>query len=501
MEKPLMEDNSENFPIWSVSEISSAIKKAVEENLSWVRIRGEISGLKEYKSGLFFSLTDQNAKLEARCWRDTIVRLKHIPEDGMEVIVSGKVSVYAPHSKYNIIVQELELAGEGALLKLLEERKRKFSSEGLFNTELKKTLPFMPSVIGVVTSPRGAVIKDILHRVADRLPTNILVWPSAVQGQGAAGEVSSAIRGFNALDLGGSIPRPNLIIVARGGGSIEDLWAFNEEEVVRAVSESEIPIISAVGHETDTTLIDLVADWRAPTPSAAAEIAVPERRHLLSKLSERESRLFTSMANNIEAKNTFMLGLLRGLPDAQSILGGATQQLEEQFDSLNREVSRSFSDKNRAIMGLRVSHPHQVISFKSQIFDERCSRLSRQLPSVSIIEGYQALMKAHTNLIENFHLKAKNYIENLNNKQRLLDNLSYRKVLARGFAVIRNKESKPISSAKRIKPGSELLIEFKDGVIPANILDKNLSTVKNQKSPLKNKKNKNELNDKQGKLI
>ena len=263
----------DNLPVFSVSEISGLIKTTMEHRFEQVRIRGELSGFKRAPSGhLYFSLKDENAVIDGVCWRASAARLRIRPEDGMEVIASGRITTYAGRSKYQVVVETLEHAGEGALLKLLEDRKRKLAAEGLFDEARKQLLPYLPDVIGVVTSPTGAVIRDILHRLADRFPRRVLVWPVLVQGDGAAAQVAAAIRGFNGLG-GGTIPRPDLLIVARGGGSIEDLWAFNEEIVVRAAADSDIPLISAVGHETDWTLIDLAADVRAPTPTAAAELA------------------------------------------------------------------------------------------------------------------------------------------------------------------------------------------------------------------------------------
>ncbi|HEY5597611.1 MAG TPA: exodeoxyribonuclease VII large subunit, partial [Kiloniellales bacterium] len=259
---------ADNQPVFSVSEISQAIKRTLEGSFEWVRVRGEISGFKRAASGhMYFSLKDENAVIDAVCWRGSAGRLGLAPEDGMEVIAGGRITSYPGRSKYQIIVERLELAGEGALLKLLETRKRALAAEGLFDAARKRPLPYLPEVIGVVTSPTGAVIRDILHRLADRFPRHVLVWPVLVQGEGAAEQVAAAIRGFNALPAGGPVPRPDLLIVARGGGSLEDLWAFNEEIVVRAAAESAIPLISAVGHETDTTLIDFAADRRAPTPT------------------------------------------------------------------------------------------------------------------------------------------------------------------------------------------------------------------------------------------
>src|SRR5690606_5533787 len=273
----------------TVSELSQAIKRTLEDRFERVRVRGEISGFKRAASGhLYLCLKDADAALDAVCWKGTAARLGIRPEDGMEVIATGRVTTFPGRSKYQLVIDSLELAGEGALLKLLEDRRRKLAEEGLFDESRKRPLPYLPEVIGVVTSPSGAVIRDILHRLADRFPRRVLVWPVLVQGQGAAAPVAAAIRGFNALEPGGRAAPPDLLIVARGGGSIEDLWAFNEEIVVRAAAESGIPLISAVGHETDTTLIDFAADRRAPTPTAAAEMAVPVRAELALHLKDLE---------------------------------------------------------------------------------------------------------------------------------------------------------------------------------------------------------------------
>ena len=282
----------DNSPPFSVSELSGALKRTVEEAFGHVRVRGEISGWKRHGSGhCYFTLKDDSANIDAVLWRGQAARLQFAPEDGAEVIASGKLTTYPGRSKYQLVVDKLELAGEGALMALLDKRRRALAAEGLFDEANKRPLPFLPRTIGIVTSPTGAVIRDILHRLADRCPTHVLVWPVAVQGEAAAGQVAAAIRGFAGL-----ADPPDLIIVARGGGSIEDLWAFNEEIVVRAAAESPIPLISAVGHETDTTLIDFAADRRAPTPTAAAEMAVPVRAELIALLADRGRRLGSSLA-------------------------------------------------------------------------------------------------------------------------------------------------------------------------------------------------------------
>src|SRR5260221_3659372 len=281
-----------NLPEYTVSELSLALKRSIEDGFGQVRVRGEISGFKRHGSGhCYFALKDAEAVLDAVCWRTTAIRLDLKPEDGMEVVCSGRLTTYPGRSKYQLIVDRIELAGKGALLRLLEERRLRLAAEGLFAAERKQLLPFLPEVIGIVTSPTGAVIRDILHRLADRFPRRVLIWPVAVQGEGAAAQIAAAIDGFNRIEPGGKLPRPDLIIVARGGGSLEDLMAFNEEIVVRAAAASAIPLISAVGHETDTTLIDFASSKRAPTPTAAAELAVPGRAQLLQRPVDHARRL------------------------------------------------------------------------------------------------------------------------------------------------------------------------------------------------------------------
>ena len=276
-----------NLPEFTVSEISQAVKRTIEGAFGRVRVRGEVSGFKRAASGhLYMSLKDEAAVLDAVCWRGTASRLAFPPEDGLEMVFTGQLTTYPGRSKYQLVIEEVEPAGEGALMALLEKRRKALAAEGLFDDARKQELPFLPELIGVVTSPTGAVIRDILHRLADRFPRHVLIWPVAVQGTEAAAQIAAAITGFNRLAPGGPVPRPDLLIVARGGGSLEDLWAFNEEIVVRAAAASEIPLISAVGHETDTTLIDFAADTRAPTPTAAAEMAVPVRAELAMTVSD-----------------------------------------------------------------------------------------------------------------------------------------------------------------------------------------------------------------------
>ena len=302
--------DGDNRPIFTVGELSQALKRVVEGEFAWVSVRGEVSGFKRAASGhLYFALKDADAVLDAVCWRGVAGRLGIAPEDGLEVVATGKISTYPGRSRYQIVVERLELSGAGALLALLEARKKALAAEGLFDEARKRDLPYLPETVGVVTSPTGAVIRDILHRIEDRFPRRVLVWPVTVQGAGAAEEIAAAIEGFNRLDAGGAVPRPDVLIVARGGGSLEDLWAFNEEVVVRAAAASDIPLIAAVGHETDVTLIDLAADRRAPTPTAAAEMAVPVRADLLERTQSLEHRLGASLRRQIAERRARIDGL------------------------------------------------------------------------------------------------------------------------------------------------------------------------------------------------
>jgi exodeoxyribonuclease VII large subunit len=327
----------DNAAALSVSEISALLKRTVEDRFGFVRVRGEISGLKRAASGhVYLTLKDENARLDGVMWRGTATRLNFQPEDGLEVVATGKLTTYPGRSNYQIVIERMEVAGEGALLALLARNKARFEAEGLFAPERKRPLPYLPRVIGVVTSPTGAVIRDILHRLGDRFPSHVVVWPVLVQGQGAAEQVAAAVRGFSALEPGGAVPRPDLVIVARGGGSIEDLWAFNEEPVVRAIAGSTIPVISAVGHETDTTLADFAADLRAPTPTAAAEIAVPVREDLLGQLAELALRKRRAVARPVQLGRERLASRADRLPTPQALLSPHAQALDEQGERLRR---------------------------------------------------------------------------------------------------------------------------------------------------------------------
>jgi exodeoxyribonuclease VII large subunit len=434
---------SRNVPEFSVSEISQAVKRTLEGTFERVRVRGEISGFKRAASGhLYMSMKDENAVLDAVCWRGTAGRLSIKPEDGMEVIATGRITSYPGRSKYQIVIDSLELAGEGALLKLLEDRRRKLAEEGLFAEERKRELPFLPQVIGVVTSPTGAVIRDILHRLADRFPRRVLVWPVLVQGEGAAEQVAAAIRGFNAFPAeGGPLPRPDLLIVARGGGSLEDLWAFNEEVVVRAAAESQIPLISAVGHETDTTLIDFAADRRAPTPTAAAEIAVPVRRELLLQTGELERRLLAATTRLVAERRERLEGLGRGLVDPKRLVEEMSQRLDDRAERLKGAWATLLRDWQARLDRLQASlpHPRQLLAVKAEQLAGPAARLDYLRPRL-LTERRQE-------------------IDGLN---RVLESVSYKKVLQRGYAVVRGPEG-AITGPEAVTPGLALELEFASG--------------------------------------
>ena len=333
------ETAGDNAPALSISELSNLLKRTVEDRFGFVRVRGELSGVKRAASGhLYLSLKDENARLDGVMWRGGVQRLGFAPADGIEVIATGKLTTYPGRSNYQIVIERMEIAGEGALLALLEKTKARLAAEGLFDAQRKRAIPYLPRVIGVVTSPTGAVIRDILHRLRDRFPSHVVVWPVLVQGQGAAPQIAAAVRGFSELAPGGPVPRPDLVIVARGGGSIEDLWAFNEEEVVRAIAGSTIPVISAVGHETDTTLADFAADRRAPTPTAAAEMAVPVRAELAGTLAELEARRLRAIGRQLAQARERLDQRARRLPQPQALLQAQAQRLDDLGDRLRRSL-------------------------------------------------------------------------------------------------------------------------------------------------------------------
>jgi exodeoxyribonuclease VII large subunit len=444
-----------NLPEYTVSELSAALKRSIEQGFSYVRVRGEVSGFKRHGSGhCYLALKDAEAVLDAVCWRGTAIRLAAKPEDGMEVVCTGRLTTYPGRSKYQLVIETMELAGVGALLKLLEDRRKRLAAEGLFAEERKKRLPFLPRVIGVVTSPTGAVIRDILHRLNDRFPRHVLVWPVAVQGDGAAEQVAAAIAGFNNLAPGGRVPRPDLLIVARGGGSLEDLMAFNEEVVVRAAAASAIPLISAVGHETDTTLIDYASDRRAPTPTAAAEMAVPVRLDLLAEIEAKATRMVSGLARFLRERRTRVEGLARGLPDPRSLLDTARQRLDDRAERLD--------------LGLR-----QAVALRRQRLDTLGGRLSPRLLEAQLLRARERLADTLPRLDHALRRLVDHRRHQLDNFGGRLE--AYRqavaKILARGYAIVRDATGKIVDSAHGIAAGDTLTLIFHDGKITVTAED------------------------------
>ncbi|MZR29248.1 exodeoxyribonuclease VII large subunit [Sneathiella litorea] len=436
---------SSNIHEYTVSELSGALKRTVEDVYGHVRVRAEISGLKRAASGhVYLTLKDDKAVLDGIMWRGTASKLSFRPEDGLEVICTGKLTTYPGRSKYQIVIDVMEPAGVGALMALLEERKKKLAAEGLFDPSRKKNLPYLPRVIGVVTSPTGAVIRDILHRLRDRFPTHVLLWPVLVQGETAAGQVAAAIRGFNALPMDGDIPRPDLLIVARGGGSLEDLWAFNEEEVVRAAAESVIPLISAVGHETDTTLIDYASDKRAPTPTAAAEMAVPVRSELIAYLDDQERRIKRSLGRSLSDKRERLAGLARGLRDPASLIAEKVQHLDHLESRLRQSV---------------ISN----LNFKGQQYTAAAAKLRPQLLERSMKQYDEKLVQIDRQMTRSISIKQERFAGRLDATARLLESLSFRRVLKRGYSIVWDDAGKPISSVGEATPGRAVEVEFTDG--------------------------------------
>ncbi len=443
-----MEINSNN-PVYSVGEFSHVIKKLVETNFSYIRIRGEISRPSFPGSGhIYFTLKDADGIIAAIIWKYTLPRLSIRPEEGMEVICTGKITTFAGQSKYQIIVDSMEVAGEGALLKMLEDRRKKLLAEGLFKQEHKQSIPYLPSIIGVITSPSGAVIKDILHRLSDRFPSHVYLWPVAVQGDGSAKQIANAIDKFNQLTDKTNIKKPDLLIVARGGGSLEDLWSFNEEIVVRSVFNSSIPVISAVGHETDTTLIDFVSDLRAPTPTGAAEKSVPVRDELLARISELKLRLNTSYINKINNNKDRLNSLVRLL--------GKPDQI---FDNKNQKLDFIYKDIETLFKSMFIEQKNRVKQYAQKL-----------TPPKILINN----LDAKATLLD---IRFKNYLENivskketkLNSLSQLLEASSFNRVLDRGFSLVMDNEGKLIKKSNDAHKHINVKIKFSDEIRSAQL--------------------------------
>jgi len=440
----------DNSPALSVSELSGALKRTVEERFGHVRVRGEISGWKRAASGhCYLTLKDDKACIDGVLWKQSAMALAFRPEDGIEVIATGRLTTYPGRSRYQIVIERLELAGQGALMALLDQRRRALAAEGLFDRERKQALPFLPRVIGVVTSPTGAVIRDILHRLEDRCPTRVIVWPVAVQGEGAAAQIAAAVRGFDGRKPGGSIPRPDLVIVARGGGSIEDLWAFNEEEVVRAVAACTIPIISAVGHETDTSLCDFAADVRAPTPTAAAEIAVPVRADLLADVRDLALRT-QRCANRYRDHAAERLAVVaRRLPRREALLAPQRQKLDELGDRLPRALGRRLAEARGDLAAAAGALRPGLLRSRVARGRERLAavRLRRSLVDVRLADGRARLDRLW----------------------RLAAQLHPDKPLERGYARVERRDGGVVATAAEARTAVALTLHFADGQVDARV--------------------------------
>jgi len=486
----LFEDGpADNTPEFSVSEISGAVKKAIEGGFSHVRVRGEVGRVSRPASGhIYMDLKDDRAVLSGVIWKGRAQALAHRPEEGMEVIATGKLTTFPGQSKYQMIIEDIAPAGAGALMAMLEKRKAALAAEGLFAPERKKPLPYLPEIIGVVTSPSGAVIRDILHRLRDRFPRKVLVWPVAVQGQRCAPEVAAAIDGFNALTPGGALPRPDLIIVARGGGSLEDLWGFNEEIVARAAARSEIPLISAVGHETDTTLIDFVSDMRAPTPTAAAELAVPVRMELLAWADQQSARLSRALTTGVAQRQQRVRDLGRALPQVEALVEGPRQRLDylgERLPAALREAAAkkrlqmSEAALRPGILARRLSEDRRrldalakrlVPALEGRTRDNRriLAQTSRGLrPEMLQLrvdrqsERLDGLLRRLSDRASRQQAERTAKLEGLD---RLRETLGYVETLKRGYAVVRG-DGAVITGKTAAQNAKSLEIEFADGRI------------------------------------
>jgi len=453
MSEPSSAAGAANLPEFTVSEISFRLKQVVEENFAYVRVRGEISGFMRARSGhCYMSLKDDKAVLDAVCWKGVAGSIRFEPADGLEVVCTGKLSTYPGRSRYQLVIERMEPAGVGALMAVLEERRKKLAAEGLFEEAGKRPLPYLPGVIGVVTSPTGAVIRDILHRLRERFPRRVLIWPVLVQGEGAAEQIAAAIEGFNRLAPGAPLPRPDLLIVARGGGSVEDLWAFNEEIVVRAAAASAIPLISAVGHETDTTLIDFAADRRAPTPSAAAEIAVPVRAELMVDLANLDRRQAQAARRLVADRRRHLEGLARGLRGPRDLLALASQRFDDAGERLERALL--------ALIGLRRSQLATLAAaLRPRLLAQEVGRQGERLEALT-----GRLARAAAQRLEQARRR-------LEFQVKLLESLSYRNVLRRGYAVVRDAAGAPLVAAASAAAGMAVEIEFQDGRIGAQVSD------------------------------
>jgi exodeoxyribonuclease VII large subunit len=496
---PETEIAATNAPPLSVTELSSALKRTIEDRFGYVRVRGEISNYRgPHSSGhAYFSLKDQGARIDAVIWKGVFSRMRVRPEEGLEVIATGKITTFPGKSAYQIIVEAMEPAGVGALMALLEARRLKLAGEGLFDAARKQLLPYLPKVIGIVTSPTGAVIRDILHRLADRSPVHVILWPVRVQGETSAAEVAAAIRGLNALEAGGAIPRPDVLIVARGGGSLEDLWGFNEEIVARAAAESLIPLISAIGHETDWTLLDHVADVRAPTPTAAAELSVPVRSELMAALAALGGRLGGAVRRSGEQKRLQMRAAARALASGEEILAGPRQRLDRCEAALTQALTAGLKDRVIALSKLAGAlarfTPRALAARARARLDAAIRGLprAREMNARRRAENFAAthlrlrtaaqsasrqrrqwllrVDETQTRLRRAFAAAVSTKREGLERAGQLAIAFSYHSALERGFALVRDAEGAPVRRAASLAAGQAIGLEFADGRIGAHV--------------------------------
>ena len=478
-----------NTPEFSVSEIAGRVKKLIEGELGWVRIKGEVGRVVLARSGhLYFDLKDERNVLSCMTWKGQVPELGTMPEEGMEVVAEGRMTASGFQSKFSLNAQRIAIAGEGALMALLEKRKKALAAEGLFDAERKKPLPYLPEVIGVVTSPQGAVIRDILHRLRDRFPRKVLIWPVAVQGAACAPEVARAIAGFNALPPGGAMPRPDLLIVARGGGSVEDLWGFNEEIVARAAAASDIPLISAVGHETDTTLIDFVSDQRAPTPTAAAEIAVPVRHELAAWVEQAGGRMASSLSTSLVRRTQRLRDLARALPRPEGLVEGPRQRLDVLGDRLGPALIAGVQRRRVRLSDISGSLRPAVLTRQMRTERQRLDAMADRLaPALArsaarrreqldarvarfaprlLAQDTARAREVFDGVVARLHATGTHQIKQqrarLEAMDRLRETLSYKATLARGYAVVRG-AGEIVTTRAEAETAAALEIEFADG--------------------------------------
>jgi exodeoxyribonuclease VII large subunit len=459
-----------NIPEYTVSEISGAVKRTLEGAFGRVRVRGEITELKRYPSGhIYLSLKDEGGKLTAVVWKSAVPRLGLEPENGVEVIAQGRITAYGERSTYQLVIERLEYAGAGALLARIEALRLRLAGEGLFDPARKQPIPLLPAVVGVVTSERGAVIQDIRTTILRRFPRRILLWPVAVQGEGAAAQIAAAIHGFDALPEAGAVPRPDVLIVARGGGSLEDLMAFNEEVVLRAVAACRIPLISAVGHETDTTLIDFVSDRRAPTPTAAAEMAVPSRVELAADLAQKAARLIGSLNRLAQERRLRLQHAAHGLPDLPALIGAARQRLDDRAVRLLMALPNLVKTRRAALVDVErhLPAPWQIIESRRNTVALLVQRLRSGLQHLASLRRTGAGRITHRLTEAPLRAALREARSRLEGMVGRLEAVSPEAVLRRGFVLVFDRKGAPVTQAAAVRPGADLRLHFADGDVRA----------------------------------